>query len=55
MLTTPLTDADLAPSLAALDALAACDDFASFCDERRDAWVAAIEAEAGDDSAAEAA
>ena len=44
--------ADLAPALLALDALDAdattlrdCADFAAWCDERREAWVEAVEAE----------
>lgn len=52
MLTTPITAADLAPALLALDALDAdatallgCADFAAWCDERRDAWVDAVEGE----------
>ncbi len=53
MLTTPITAADLAPALLALDALDAeattlrdCDAFAAWCDERREAWVESVEAEA---------
>jgi len=52
MLTAPLTTADLAPVLATIDALDAdatllrdCVDFATWCDERRDAWVDAVEVE----------
>lgn len=52
MLTSPLTADDLAPALLALDALDAdatalsdCDAFAAWCDERRDAWADAVEAE----------
>lgn len=55
MLTSPLTAADLAPALLALDALDAeaatlsdCDAFATWCDERREAWVDAVEAEAAE-------
>lgn len=36
MLTTPITDADLASPLAALDALALDADFAVWCDARSD-------------------
>ena len=53
MLTSPLTLADLAPSMLAADALGddatdllGCDDFAAWCDARRDAWVADLEAAA---------
>lgn len=62
MLSTPITAADLAPALLALDALDAdattlrdCDAFAAWCDERREAWVAALEAEAAGCDATEAA
>lgn len=55
MLTSPLTAADLAPALLALDALdaeattlLACDAFAAWCDERREAWADAVEAEAAE-------
>ena len=55
MLTSPITAADLAPALLALDALDAeattlrdCADFAAWCDERREAWVEAVEAEAAE-------
>jgi len=55
MLTAPLTTADLAPVLATLDALDAdatllrdCDDFAAWCDSRRDAWVDAVDAESAE-------
>lgn len=51
----PLTAADLAPALLAVDALdaeattlAACADFAAWCDERRDSWADAVEAGACD-------
>ena len=39
-----LTSDDLASALAAVDALGADDDFAAWCDARRDAWVEAVEA-----------
>lgn len=55
MLTSPLTAADLAPALLALDALDAeatalrdCADFAAWCDERREAWAESVEAEAAE-------
>ena len=55
MLTAPLTTADLAPVLATIDALDAdatllreCADFAAWCDERRDAWVDAVDAESAE-------
>ena len=39
-----LTSDDLASALAAVDELGADDDFATWCNERRDAWVEAVEA-----------
>lgn len=39
-----LTHDDLASALAAVEALGADDDFATWCDARRDAWVEAVEA-----------
>ena len=55
MLTTPITAADLAPALLALDALDAeattlrdCDAFAAWCDERREAWVDVVDAESAE-------
>lgn len=55
MLTAPITDADLASTMLALAGLDAdatalldCDDFAAWCDSRRDAWVDAVDAESAE-------
>lgn len=39
-----LTHDDLAAAFDAVEALGADDDFATWCDARRDAWVEAVEA-----------
>ena len=39
-----LTDTDLSAAFDAVEALGADDDFAAWCDARRDAWVEAVEA-----------
>ncbi len=40
-----LTDTDLTAAFDAVEALGADDDFTAWCDERRDAWADAVEAE----------
>ena len=51
MLTSPITDTDLAPVLCAVDHLGddatvldGCEDFAAWCNEHRDVWMDDVDA-----------